>query len=72
MSRANEGAVPRRNRIDLLTPAERAIYDAVQAVEELPPDERLTNAVILLGRARDHVADYVDSCAAAHHPRGAS
>jgi hypothetical protein len=72
MSRANEGAVPRRNRVDLLTPAERAIYDAVEAVEDLPPDERLTNAVILLQRARDHVADYVDSCAAAHHARGAS
>ncbi len=51
---------PRRIRLDLFTPAERAIYDAVQAVEALPPDERLTNAVILLGRARDLVADFVD------------
>ena len=51
---------PRRCRIDLFTPAEKAIYEAVQAVEALPPDERLTNAVILLGRARDLVADFVD------------
>ena len=52
--------IPRRIRIDLFTPAERAIYDAVQAVEALPPDVRLTNAVNLLGRARDLVADFVD------------
>lgn len=52
---------PRRNNIDRLTPAERAIYDATQAVEALPADVRLTEAVILLGQARDKVADYVDN-----------
>lgn len=52
---------PRRNRIDLLTPAEKAIYDAVQAVENLPADVRLTDAVILLQAARDKVADYIES-----------
>lgn len=52
--------VPRR--IDRLrhTPAERAITDAMQVVEEMAADVRLTQAVILLGRARDLVADYVD------------
>jgi len=51
---------PRRNRIDLLTPAEKAIYDAVQEVEKAGADVRLTESVILLSKARDLVADYVD------------
>jgi len=57
---AREAAVPRR--IDMLrwTPAERAIYEAIQAVEALPPDVRLTDAVILLGQAQTKVADFVD------------
>tara|TARA_R110002051_G_scaffold155107_1_gene227218 strand:+ start:480 stop:866 length:387 start_codon:yes stop_codon:yes gene_type:complete len=50
----------RRNRIDLLTPAEKAIYDAMQKVEELPADERLTYAVCLLQDAQNKVADFVD------------
>lgn len=52
--------LPRRNRLDQMTPAERAIYDAAQDVELLPADERLTKAVVLLGEARDLVSDYVD------------
>ncbi len=60
--------IPRRIRIDLLTPAERAIYDAVQAVEALPPDVRLTQAVILLQQAREFVADFVDEQTEAPRP----
>ena len=52
--------IPRRCRIDLLTAAELAIYHATQAVEDLPADVRLTEAVILLSRARDKVADFID------------
>ena len=52
--------LPRRCRIDLFTPAERAIYDAMQAVEAAGADVRLTDAVSLLQDARDAVADYVD------------
>lgn len=52
---------PRRSRLDLNTPAERAIYDAMQEVEKVGADTRLTEAVILLSKARDLVADYVDS-----------
>jgi hypothetical protein len=52
---------PRRARLDKFTPAERAIWDATQAVEAMPADTRLTEAVILLGKARDLVADYVDA-----------
>lgn len=51
---------PRRSRVDLLTPAERAIYDAVHVVEAAGAHPLLTDAVILLGRAREKVADFVD------------
>lgn len=51
----------RRNSVCLLTPAEKAIYDAMQKVEELPADERLTDAVCLLQDAKNKVADYIDS-----------
>jgi hypothetical protein len=43
-----------------MTPAELAIRAAVQAVEEAGCDVLLTDAVILLGHAREKVADYVD------------
>lgn len=52
--------VPRRVDTQRWTPAERAIFDAVEAVEAMPADARLTAAVILLGQARHKVADYVD------------
>jgi len=56
-----ENTIPRRARLDLNTPAEKAIYDAMQEVEKMPADEKLTEAVILLGKARDLVADFVDA-----------
>ncbi len=52
--------IPRRIRVDLLTKAELAIRSAMNSVEDLPPDVRLTEAVVLLGKAKDKVADYVD------------
>lgn len=52
--------IPRRARIDLMTPAELAIREAIIAVESLPADPRLTNAVTLLDKAQRHVADFVD------------
>lgn len=52
--------IPRRAQLEKLTPAERAIYDAVQVVESMPADVRLTDAVILLQAARDSVADFID------------
>lgn len=51
---------PRRINIDKMTPAEKAIHDATQAVEAMPADERLTRAVVLLQSAREYVADFVD------------
>ncbi len=51
---------PRRNRLDLSTPAELAIRNAVDEVEKIGADVRLTNAIILLDQARELVADFVD------------
>lgn len=52
--------IPRRAQLNLLTPAEQAIYDAMAVVESMPADVRLTDAVVLLGAARHSVADFVD------------
>lgn len=52
--------IPRRIDMGRWIAAERAIYDAVQAVEQMPADVRLTDAVVLLQAARDAVADYQD------------
>lgn len=54
---------PRRVCLNRFTTAERAIYDAVFAVEAAGADVRLTDAVILLQAARDSVADFVDDVA---------
>lgn len=54
------GGFPRRARVDMLEPTERAIFEAQSAVEGMPADERLTLASIALGRARELVADYLE------------
>jgi hypothetical protein len=52
---------PRRSRMDQWTPAERAIYDAMQEVEKIPAAAtQLTEAVILLKQAQNKVADWID------------
>lgn len=51
---------PRRIRIDLATPAEAAIRNAMTEVEKAGAHPRLTDAVILLQQALDAVADFVD------------
>jgi hypothetical protein len=55
--------IPRRNRMDLMQPAELAIIAAMNAVEEMAEDTRLTEAVILLSQAREKVADFIDGVA---------
>jgi hypothetical protein len=55
-----ESESPRRNRIDKLTPSELAIWNAMQAVEAMPADVRLTEAGNLLKDALEKVADFVD------------
>lgn len=50
----------RKNRLDLNEPAELAIYYAMQEVEKLPADVRLTKAVTLLSEAKELVGDFID------------
>lgn len=51
---------PRRIRLDQNIAAELKIYEAIQEVERLDADIRLTEAVMLLGQAKEKVADWVD------------
>lgn len=53
-------AVPRRFDRNRMKGAELAILDATMAVEEAGADPILTEAVVLLGQAREKVADYFD------------
>jgi hypothetical protein len=46
--------------MDLWTPAEMAIHNAIQEVEKMPADVRLTNAVILLSQVQRIIADFID------------
>jgi hypothetical protein len=48
-----------------MVPAELAIREAMVAVEEMGCDTRLTDAVNLLHKAQDAVADFVDGVPAA-------
>ena len=51
---------PRRQQLDKCTPAELAIYKAMEEVEEIGADVRLTDAINKLNEARNLVADFVD------------
>jgi hypothetical protein len=46
--------------MDLWTPAELAIYNAMREVEKMPASVTLTNAVIKLNEAQSLVADFLD------------
>jgi len=51
---------PTRADMQHFSPAEKAIWDAQQAVEAAGASIALTDAAILLGKARDRVADHVE------------
>lgn len=51
--------IPRRNRRDLV-PAEHKIQEAIDAVEGMGADRRLTEACMALGEASGWVSDFVD------------
>ncbi len=53
--------IPRRNKLWLNEPAELAIRAAIAAVESMPADVRLTEAVNLLLDASDKVSDFIDA-----------
>lgn len=50
----------RRNRLDLMTPVERAIYHAMTELEKIGADIRLTQAGDHLQKAKDLISDYLD------------
>ena len=52
--------IPRRIDLQRNTEAELAIRKAVDLVESLGADVRLTDAVVLLNEAREAVADWYD------------
>lgn len=56
----SDNGVPRRNRVDLLTPAETAIREAMFAVERAGAHPLLTEAITFLAMAKDTVADFVE------------
>lgn len=51
---------PTRNDMSLMSPAELAITKAMCAVEDAGASEPLTDAVTLLAKARERVADHVE------------
>lgn len=59
-SRFRDDGFPTRNDLRHWTRAERAIQDATDAVELAGASLALTDAVILLGKARDRVADHAE------------
>lgn len=52
--------IPRRCDVLQLTPAEQKIREAIIAVEEVGAHPLLTQAVMLLDRAKNLVGDFVD------------
>lgn len=52
--------IPRRIQLDKMIPAELAIHNAIQEVEKIGADVRLTNAVIKLQEAKDLISDFTD------------
>lgn len=52
--------MPRRCDVRLRTPAEVAIYAAIEAVENIGADPRLTHAVMSLTSAAEAVGDYIE------------
>lgn len=50
----------RRNRLDLMTDAEKAIHNAMYEVEKIGTDVKLTEAIIKLQDAKKLVSDYLD------------
>jgi hypothetical protein len=52
--------IHRRHVFSKLTPAERQIHYAINAVELMPSSKVLNEAIILLRTAKDKVSDYVD------------
>jgi len=53
--------IKRRHRADQWEPSEKLIQDAIWEVEKIGADEKLTEAVILMAKAKELVSDFIDS-----------
>jgi len=62
----NAFGFPSRNDTLMWTPAEKAIADAMRAVEDAGAHPLLTDAVNLLIQARDKVADHAETVEPRH------
>jgi hypothetical protein len=51
---------PRRANTQTMTKEELAIQNLVWEIEKLGADPLLTDAVVLLGQARDKLSDWID------------
>lgn len=60
-SHNGRSGVGRRSRVDLLVKEERALLDALIAVEALGAHPLLTDCVVAIGAARDRLADWIDT-----------
>ena len=56
----DQSEIMRRNRVDLMIPAEKKILEAIWEIETIGADTRLTEAQTLLSKAKDLVSDYHD------------
>lgn len=52
--------IPRRNQLDKCIPAELAIFTAMQEVEKVGSDVKLTQAIQKLQEAKNLVSDFID------------
>src|SRR5258708_32140451 len=52
--------IPRRRRVDQMSQGELAIRTAALEIENMGADQRLTDALLLLMKAQENVADFVD------------
>lgn len=59
--RVRPDGIPTRADMQFMTEAELAILNAVRAVERAGASVALTDAVVLLGQARERVADHVEA-----------
>lgn len=57
----NNCEVPRRCRLDLNTVPEISIRNAINEVEKIGADPRLTDVVVLLNNAFELLADFTDA-----------
>lgn len=53
-------SIPRRCYLEKNTPEELAIRACIEQVEKLGADQLLTEVVVLLGEARNKLADWID------------